>query len=297
MIVARIEGGLGNQFFQYAFGAQLASKHQTELVLDLTSYDSKPAHGYLLDKFSIEARVLRSDERKRLPGRYQSEKPSILKAFTFGGNSLRVLREKPFGFLEKYLSAPDNCFLAGYWQSERFFRDVSSSVRRQFTPCVQMNSRTLGIREQMLNTPSIAIHIRRGDYISTQPMAVRNLSLGYYRDCVLSRLEQRPESEVFVFSNDLPWCRDNLKLPCPVHFVEPADTASAHEDLWLMTAAECFVIANSTFSWWGAYLAERQDRIVYAPANWFHANTLDGTNILCKDWLRVNDPIGHIKAA
>ena len=289
MIVARIEGGLGNQFFQYAFGTQLASLHGTELVLDLSSYASKPEHGYLLDRFSITARELSADERKRIPSRYRIGKRLFLPTFSFGGSELRRLRERPFGFADKYMSAPDDSYLVGYWQSECFFRDVTASIRNQFRPAVELSPESARIRERMLNSSSIAIHLRRGDYITTQPMAARNLSLSYYRECVLRQLEHRSDSEAYVFSNDIPWCRENLKLPCPVHFVEHTNNNTAHEDMWLMTAAECLVIANSTFSWWGAYLAEREERKVYAPASWFHPNTMDDRFLNCSDWILISD--------
>ena len=297
MIVARIEGGLGNQLFQYAFGTQLAYRNNTELVLDLSSYASKPAHGYMLDRFSIGFRELRSDEWKRIPGRYREGKRSLLQALVFTGKELTRVRERPFGFSEKYMSAPDDSYLVGYWQSERFFRDVTTKIREQFRPTVSMSSETLRIRDRMLNSSSIAIHLRRGDYITTQPMAARNLSLDYYRECVVSQLARRPESEVYVFSNDIPWCLANLDLPCRVHFVEHTNNATAHEDLCLMTAAECLVIANSTFSWWGAYLSERQDKTIFTPKSWYHPGTLDDSNINCKDWNLVGDRGMHRRAA
>lgn len=289
MIVARIEGGLGNQIFQYAFGTQLATLHGTELVLDLSSYSCKPEHGYLLDRFSIGAREIRPDERKRIPGRYRLGKRSLLQTLSFGGNELRRLRERPFGFADKYMSSPDDSYLVGYWQSECFFRDVTANIRSQFRPAVALSPESSRIRDRMLNSSSIAIHLRRGDYITTQPMAARNLSLNYYRECVLKQLEHRSDSEVYVFSNDIPWCRKNLMLPCPIHFIEHTNNNTAYEDMWLMTAAECLVIANSTFSWWGAYLAERHERKVYAPTSWFHPNTMDDRFLNCDDWIPIGE--------
>ena len=160
-----------------------------------------------------------------------------------------------------------------------------------------MSLESARLREEMLNASSIAIHLRRGDYITDKPMAIRNLSPSYYQTCVLSQLEKRPDSEVYVFSNDIPWCQDNLDLPCPVHFVDHTDIATAHEDLWLMTAADSMVIANSTFSWWGAYLGERKDRTVYAPKSWYHTNTLDDRFINCEHWKHVGDPAFERQAA
>ncbi len=289
MIVARIEGGLGNQLFQYAFGTQLASRLGTELVLDLSAYASKPAHGYMLDRFAIGARELRADERRRVPHRYRDGNRSLLTAFSLGGNGLMRLRERPFGFSEKYMSASDNSYLVGYWQSDRFFRDVTANVQEQFRPSIRPSDESKRVRERMLRSASIAIHVRRGDYITTQPMAVRNLGLSYYRECVRMQLEKRPESEVYVFSNDIAWCRQNLKFPCPIHFIDHTNNDTAHEDLWLMTAADCLVIANSTFSWWSAYLGERLERSVYAPKSWFYPGTMDDQYLHCENWIRVSD--------
>ena len=200
MIVARIEGGLGNQLFQYAFGTQLAQRNKTELVLDLSSYLSKPAHGYMLDRFAIGVRELRSDERDRIPGRYRDGKRSLLNVFALRGNQLRRLQERPFGFAESYLSVGDNRYLVGYWQSERFFADVKASIQEQFQVAVPVCPRSHEIRERMLLSSSIAIHVRRGDYITTQPMAVRNLSLNYYRDCVELQLAMNFVSQRHVSS-------------------------------------------------------------------------------------------------
>ncbi|MGN6545822.1 MAG: alpha-1,2-fucosyltransferase [Aureliella sp.] len=297
MIVARIEGGLGNQLFQVAFGMQLARRHQSELVLDLSSYADKPAHGYLLDRFDVPARELRRDEMRRLPRRYRSADAE--KTSWFALDRLQRVREKPFGFAEKYLHAPDDSYLVGYWQSERFFGDVADLVREHFRVRGPVSAETERLRERMLTTASLALHVRRGDYV-TNPQAAaiyRNLSLEYYRQSVLARLAERNSVEVYVFSNDIAWCREHLALPCPVHFVEHTTSASAHEDLSLMSAAESIVIANSTFSWWGAWLGQRAERHVVAPRRWFHPGTLDDRHLACAGWHLVDDPAVQLAAA
>lgn len=297
MIVARIEGGLGNQLFQVAFGMQLAQRHGTVLVLDLSSYDDKPAHGYLLDRLHVAARRLRSDEMRRLPRRYRS--PVTGRSSWLALDGLTRVREKPFGFAEKYLRVADDSYLVGYWQSERFFRDVVAQVREQFRVRGPLSQESQRLREKMLAGASLALHVRRGDYISNPQAAAiyRNLSLEYYRQNVLARLAERSAVEVYVFSNDIAWCRQHLALPCPVHFVQHTTSATAHEDLALMSAAESLVIANSTFSWWGAWLAERPDCRVIAPRHWFHPGTLDDQYLACNGWHAVTDPAVQRAAA
>ena len=303
MIVVRVEGGLGNQMFQVAFGMQLAWRHRTELVLDLSAYAGKPEHGYLLHRFRIDARELRLDERRRLPRRYRDatiagrpwEASSLL-----ARNRLQRVREKPFGFADKYLSTSDGSYLVGYWQSEKFFRDVRDQVREQFSPRGPLSRQSESLRERMLGTPSVAMHIRRGDYVHNSSAAAiyRNLSVEHYRRCIADYLAVRPQAEAVVFSNDIAWCREQLKaLPCPVHFVEHTSPATAHEDLWMMTAAECQIIANSTFSWWGAWLCQHARQRVYAPRSWFHPGTLDDRHLACQSWILVDDPAPQIMAA
>lgn len=299
MIVVRIDGGLGNQLFQVAFGLQLAHRHRTELVLDLSTYADKPAHGYLLDRFRVAARHLRADEMRRLPRRYRLPSASRGRSAWLAFDALKRVREKPFGFAEKYLHAADDSYLVGYWQSEQFFRDVQTQVREQFRLREPLSAPSQRLRERMLATPSLALHVRRGDYVSNPQAAgiYRNLSLEYYRQSVIARLAERPAVEVYVFSNDIPWCRQHLALPCPVHFVEHTTSETAHEDLSLMTAAESLVIANSTFSWWGAWLAERSDCRVVAPRHWFHPGKLDDRHLACAGWHMTDDPVGESVAA
>lgn len=316
MIVVRIDGGLGNQLFQVAYGLQLAQRHGSDLVLDLASYECRPQHGYMLDRFNVTARALQPHERRRLPRRYRASDLASKAALApddsadvrpsrrrfdvktlLARDGLTRVREKPFGFDDKYLNARDDCYAVGYWQSERFFPDVQTQVRRQFRPSVAMSPQSERLYERMLATPSISLHIRRGDYVSNPQAAsiYRHLSLDYYRRCVDQCLATHTDAHVVIFSNDIGWCRQQLALPCPVHFVEHTTAETAHEDLWLMTAAQCHVIANSTFSWWGAWLAQRPDQTVYAPRLWFHTDTLDDRSLACSGWTLMDEPGGQYR--
>jgi hypothetical protein len=151
----------------------------------------------------------------------------------------------------------------------------------------------------MLQSNSLALHVRRGDYLSNRQSAAiyRNLSLEYYRHCVLDQLAERSDITVYVFSNDIAWCREKLILPCPTQFIQHTTNVTAYEDLWLMTAARSHVIANSTFSWWGAWLRERTEGRVYAPESWFYPGTLDDRYLACNGWSLVVDPALRKRAA
>ena len=296
MIVVRVDGGLGNQMFQAAFGLQLANQHQTELVLDLSTYADKPAHGYMLDRFDLGARSLRPEELPYLPRRYQGTPVSAWPDWLVSSR-LKRIREKPFGFSEHYLRSPDNSYLVGYWQSERFFSDVQTEVRQQFRLRDGLSDAGRRLWEQLIAPGSMALHIRRGDYL-TNPQAsaiYRNLSLDYYRRAVLARLTERTGVEVTIFSNDIAWCQEQLNLPCPTRFV--TDSAGPHEELVAMSAAEAIVIANSTFSWWAAWLSSREEPRIFAPRKWFHAGTHNDRHLACAGWTLLDDSVVQSAAA
>lgn len=296
MIVVRVDGGLGNQMFQAAFGLQLANQHQTELVLDLSSYADQPAHGYLLDRFNLQARPLRSDEVAYLPRRYQNQPTSAWPDWLVASRLKRV-REKPFGFSDHYLRAADNSYLVGYWQSERFFSHVANEVRNQFRLRDGLSDAGRKLWDRLIAPASMALHIRRGDYVSNPQAAAiyRNLGLDYYRRAVLARLTERTGVEVTVFSNDIRWCQEQLHLPCPTHYV--TSSAGPHEELIAMSAAESIVIANSTFSWWAAWLSSRAEPRIFAPRKWFHPGTLSDRHLACPGWTLLDDPVSSSAAA
>ncbi len=292
MIVTRMDGGLGNQMFQYAFGLYLAHKHQTELALDLNSYQSGPQHGYTLDRFQITAQPLTATLSQQLPKRYR--RPASTESNTWlpdwlNRSLLRRVKERPFGFHEKYLKARAHSYLVGYWQSEKFFPGMRDELLEQFTPAARLSDDSLRVVESMQTAPSIALHIRRGDYLTHSETAriYEQLSLDYYRTSLERFAQQNEHVQVFVFSNDLAWCRKHLQLRFPTHFVDHTDQHSAHEDLIMMSRAMCNVIANSTFSWWAAYLNNRRDRTTFAPSSWFRPGTLDGQHLPCPAWQRV----------
>jgi hypothetical protein len=141
MIVVRVEGGLGNQMFQVAFGMQLADRHKCELVLDLASYAGQPEHAYMLHRFGVAARELRQSERRRLPRRYREGATGWSPRDLLTLDGLTRLREKPFGFAEKYFRAADDSYVVGYWQSEQFFPDVRAQVRGAYRPPERASAR------------------------------------------------------------------------------------------------------------------------------------------------------------
>lgn len=293
MIVTRMDGGLGNQMFQYAFGLYLAHRHQSRLVLDLGSFQSGPQHGYMLDRFQITARPLSESLNQKVPKRYRSPSSNELTTWLpdwLNSGVLRRIKERPFGFDEKYLKSCDNSYLVGYWQSEKFFPGMRGELLKQFTPTKRLCDESSRVIESMQSSPSVSLHIRRGDYINNPATAgiYEQVSLGYYRTCVERFAQQHDGAQVYVFSNDLDWCRRELQLRLPTRYIDHTDQQHAYEDLVMMSHACCNVIANSTFSWWAAYLNDRPDQMTFAPTRWFRPGTLDGTHLYRSTWQQID---------
>ena len=287
MIISRIDGGLGNQMFQYAYGFYLAQRAETEFYLDISSYEKQPQHGYLLDHFRIDAEVLPAKLVAKIPRKYRS---SVAKVTwlqdRFGLRSLRRHKERDFGFRSSHLQAGDNRYLVGYWQSEQFFPRMRDELLKQFALRRNLTAQSQEIGGRMAESNSVALHVRRGDYVTSQSAAAiyEHLSVDYYHRCLQMWASQQYRPEVYIFSNDIAWCREQFQLEYPTHFVDHTSADTAFEDLWMMQQAACLVMANSTFSWWAAWLNQRSGRQVIAPSRWFRPGAMDGSNILCRDW-------------
>jgi hypothetical protein len=292
MIGVRLQGGLGNQLFQYAVGLRLALRHRTTLTLDLSALGEsgvETARRFELDAFAIEARRVSTPTRFRL-GSWAGRARRRIGALRGdrGPLGLRRIVERGYAFDATLLDAPDDVYLEGYWQSEKYFQDAEPVLRSQlrFVPSPDPDIREWMRRLQRVE--AVAIHVRRGDYVtgSHHSRVHGVLPIDYYRAAVteLSRRTSRPE--FFVFSDDLGWCASNLRLPCPFTVVDGARGRS-RDDLRLMTLCRHHVVANSAFSWWGAWLGASAPGIVIAPHRWFLDATIDTRDLIPADWTRL----------
>ncbi|QDS87746.1 Glycosyl transferase family 11 [Rosistilla ulvae] len=295
MIVTRLIGGLGNQLFQYAYGAYLAKQAGVEHYIDVSAFEEYQLRDMTLDRFAIRALRLPEALRHRVPARYSGASKAYsswqsfaARAFPRQSGVFRLRREKPFGFRDKWLHSHANLYTEGYWQGEAFFPGMEEALREEFRLVDPVSEATAAMARRMDNTQSVALHVRRGDYVSdpTNQKIFRTLEPGYYRRCLEDLRQHVADPQIFLFSNDIPWCLKNLDVGIPFTPVTHNDGATCHEDLYLISQCRHAVIANSSFSWWGAYLAADSDaRRVYYPSPWFHPGTLDGTAIPCRKWI------------
>jgi len=294
MIVTRLIGGLGNQMFQYAFGLHLATQTKQSLYVDTSGFETYRLHALAINHFAISASQLPKSHRRRLPGRYRGT--SRIREITDNlwgliqpeTASLKLRREKPFGYQPHYTSPTTNLYLDGYWQGEDFFPKMRAKLREEFTLAQPLTPRSRDVAAQIVQQESIAVHVRRGDYVTNDKTKkiYRNLDADYYRKCLTDIQQHIENPKVFLFSNDIDWCLKNLDVGLPVTPVTHNNAATAYEDLCLISQCRHAVIANSTFSWWGAFLArESAARRVYYPDPWFHPETLNGSALGCSDWI------------
>lgn len=297
MIIVRLSGGLGNQMFQYAAGRHLAQIHNAELRLDTSLFDT-PAPGdtprrFELGQYAISAGMATAEERRACQELGMRKVTPLFRFLQRCGRypsqaGLRYYRELSFGFDSRLATLPDNICLEGFWQSEQYFRHIADIIRHEFTPLASLEGINVHLAERIAACESVSLHIRRGDYVSN-PAAQSyhgTCSLEYYATA-LDLIGQRVKKpHVFVFSDDPAWAAANLKTTMPTTFVDNNDAASGQDDLELMRRCRHNIIANSSFSWWGAWLNENRDKSVIAPLRWFR-ETVDTRDLIPESWLRL----------
>jgi len=292
MVISNIIGGLGNQMFQYAAGRALASRRNAQLRLDISGFESYALHqGFELQRvFACPAEIASTADIDQLLG-WQSR--PLIRRFMVRP-SLAALRkevfvvEPHFHYWPEINKAPQSCYLAGYWQSEKYFQDSESEIREDFTFKISMADRNEQIAEKIVGVNAISLHVRRGDYVNNPHTKATHgiCSPDYYRDAISYMAKQIESPRFFVFSDDMAWVRSQMKLDFPCHYIEHNSGAESYNDMRLMSMCRHHIIANSSFSWWGAWLNPEPQKIVIAPKKWF-ANNSDTADLIPQDWIRL----------
>lgn len=287
MIITHLKGGLGNQMFQYACGYSLAKDYKSTNKLDISYYSSIPSNHtkrvFELSQFNISSSVAKDSEIKELIRRKNYISKSI-------GNIISKIYTIFTGIypIEKYFGAK-NLYLDGYFQSEKFFIKYRKDILKEFTLKKDLETKEYRKVSEMIksNKDSISIHIRRGDYVTDAKTAKHHGVLGieYYKQAL--EMFNTQKSYIYIFSDDIDWVKNNFAfLPKNTYFVSKHKFNPAQE-IVLMSLCKHNIIANSSFSWWGAWLNENKDKKVIAPKKWTQTLLSINTSITPKDWYRI----------
>jgi len=281
--------------FQYAAGRALANHHQTELKIDNSWFFSKEEkqtpRNYGLDVFRLPEKIASEAEiRKfthpdargiigRLKARYRRGLPAHRKL---------VYQEPHFHVDPHFFQSRKDVLIVGYWQSEHYFRSIAQQVRHTF--CISPDSEESKMLVKKIKSgEAVSLHVRRGDMVHNPEVARVHGScdMDYYREAVRRIAEKISQPEFFVFSDDPQWCLEHLQLEYPVTVVSHNQGDAAWEDMQLMRMCKHHIIANSSFSWWGAWLNPNPEKMVIAPKRWFNEGSHDLRDLIPQAWLRI----------
>ena len=273
MIVSSIVGGLGNQMFQFAAGRALALDRGQAVKLDTSGFENYKLHqGFQLQQaFKGQFNAASGSEISALLGWQRA--PLIQRILS--RPSAAVLRkhnlivEPHFQYWDGIRNAPDDCYLKGYWQSEKYFQVHAAALRADFAFKLPLADENSSLAQKIGQVNAVSLHVRRGDYVKNPATAAMHgvCSLDYYNAAVAHILSRVDNPVFFIFSDDMPWAKENLTVATTTHHV--GQNNRAYDDMHLMSLCKHHVIANSSFSWWGAWLNASPDKIVVAPKQWF----------------------------
>lgn len=287
MIITTITSGFGNQLFQYAAGYALAKKRHAKLRLDTRFYQENKYRNYELGRLGISAQELSWADKARLDLLDASMRRRSIKwpLHFLPLLKLRYVDDAVSGFDNSVLEQPNGTVLRGYWQNEEYFSEYREDILREFTFRSAPDAENAAMISRIKEQTSICVHVRRGDYLSSKEV-VAAAPIRYYENAVKWMTDRVPNAKYFVFSDEPDWCRENLGIADPV-FVTHNTGKNDPEDLRLMTHCDHFIIANSTFSWWGAWLSTAPHKQVIAPQQWFSVPNGNELAIVPRDWLRL----------
>ncbi|HAU5639394.1 TPA: alpha-1,2-fucosyltransferase [Citrobacter freundii] len=284
-VYVRPMGGLGNQLFQYAVAYGVARKHSAQLIIDTRFFDNYELHGgFRLYNLNISVSEMTNADLKKFPEwkcKLLSKFPQVTRFFN------EYIYDK-VGDLNEIKS--NDAMLLGYWQNETNFHQYKNELVTIFKPKI-ISENDNKKAESILATNSVVIHIRRGDYINN-PIAYKHhgvCSLNYYKQAINEMKKNTKNIFFYIFSDDIEWCRENITpLFSEYDSFSFVRGETQEVDMWLMSCGKYHIIANSSFSWWGAFLSTNPDQIVIAPTPWFDITQKYTGDPSLPQWIKID---------
>lgn len=292
MIVVKLMGGLGNQMFQHAAGRSLAKKNDSKLFMDLSWFkmaaNVDTPRTYELGCYQLPEKFIKPN-KYTLIEKYEPSLKSRVYRLTKGLAQPYVMHylEKGHQFNKDFFDQGSNTYLEGFWQSEKYFKDIRNELLEDFSYKKEPSEKNKQYISDINASNSIALHIRRGDYAANKSTKAFHglVGLEYYNEAVSRLSKQIEDPTFFIFSDEPEWCQKNLKLNYPSVYVN--HNKDGAEDMRLMRHCKNNIIANSSFSWWGAWLNNNPDKIVIAPKQWFADGSINTSDVIPREWIKL----------
>ena len=302
MIILKIKGGLGNQLFQYATGRALSIHLDTELKLDLSFYEN-PQYSkvYRLDKFNVKFAIARNSEFTNLknlnevPGIYKVLKKLKLNIYPYFKKS-HVIEHDVLKLLNFKIKPNCDYYIEGWLGNEKYFKSHREIILHDLKADKLLNIENLELQKEIKLVDSVAVHVRRGDYLSNTYFA--NIPNEYYHVAIKNASSEIKNPVFYFFSDDIAWAKEHFSKQQNIKFIENNSVADTFwsttgdiADLMLMRTCKHQIIANSTFSWWGAWLNQNPWKKVFCPATWYTnkkaQKRFETKNIIPSEWIKI----------
>lgn len=291
MIVAiKLSGGLGNQFFQYAAGRSMALRHNAKLFIDKSFFAKSPNRKYVLDQFNI---IQHRITKKEIITSYLNREQQLLDFFS---KEIEIINSSEFKLVETGFSYNKNfeivtppILLDGYWQSEKYFSSISESLKLEFTLRFPLNIHVNILKDKIISSNSVAIHLRRGDYTTNKEInAIHGIcDFDYYFEAFKELEMLVGDAFPFIFSDDKETAIEFQKKLGRGLIVSCEVITNDIEEFTLMSYCKHFIIANSTYSWWAAWLGNYNSKVVFAPCKWFKDSSKNDIDLIPLNWRRI----------
>jgi len=290
MIIVRLWGGLGNQLFQYSYALALSTRLNTELILDVSYYDKNKLRKPSILNFNLENNILTSDLNEVKLIRFYNLK--IINKLIRLPAKCRIKMGKFTYYKEtrlkynsySYDNVTDNSYVDGYWQSEKYFSEIKPVLLRKFYLAIFKDANAYELIDKFSRLESVAIHVRRGDYVSNRRISSRlkPLSVNYYKQAIENAKVALKNPMFYFFTDDPEWVLKNIEEANEDNLVSKILSSSDIEELILMSKCKHQIIANSTFSWWSAWLNKNSGKKIWAPnIGWVN------DDIKCDNWILI----------
>ncbi len=282
-IKVKLSGGLGNQMFQFATGYSVARRKNVDLYLDLSWFKRRHLHnGFELNKvFDIFSKI------SFLHNDFNFTSFKFKELFNKINIGYKIFEEPHFHYAPQIIKIPNHSFIKGYWQSETYFKEYEKEIKTIFKFNNTFNVLNSNISNEIKKNNSISIHIRRGDFLLERNKNHQTNLKNYYSEAIIEASKLYNNKKFFIFSDDPEWVSKNFPIDTENLIVDINHGSNSYLDMHLMSLCKTNIIANSSFSWWGAWLNSNNNKNIFAPRNWFNDKSICTKSLIPNSWIII----------